>query len=132
MYLNCKTFFSYRYGTFSTEELVTEGVETGATALALTNINNTSDWWDFYTFCSEKGIRPLLGAEIREGDDILYILIARNNEGLLAINRYLSFHLQQKKPFAEEQEWPGDVFVIYPWTETKRDLKDNEFYGIRP
>src|SRR3954465_3479767 len=105
MYLNCKTFFSYRYGTFSTEELVQEGVEKGAAALALTNINNTSDWWDFYSFCTDKGIRPLLGVEIKQGDESLYILIARNNSGLMTINRYLSFHLQTKQPFTEGYEW---------------------------
>ena len=65
MYLNCKTFFSYRYGTFSTEALVKEGAEAGATAMALTNINNTCDLWDFYTLCREAGIRPLLGCEVR-------------------------------------------------------------------
>ena len=27
MYLNCKTYFSLRYGTFGTEELVNEGAE---------------------------------------------------------------------------------------------------------
>jgi DNA polymerase-3 subunit alpha len=51
MYLNCKTYFSYRYGTLGTEELVTLATENGANALALTNINNTSDVWDFVDFC---------------------------------------------------------------------------------
>jgi len=47
MYLNCKTYFSYRYGTLGTEELMKLAAENGANALAITNINNTSDVWDF-------------------------------------------------------------------------------------
>jgi DNA polymerase-3 subunit alpha len=97
MYLNCKTYFSYRYGTFSTEALVNEAAEKGASAMALTNINNTSDWWDFFTLCHEKGIRPVLGAEIRNDDELMFILLAKNKAGLLEINRYLSHHLQHKE-----------------------------------
>ncbi len=37
MYLNCKTYFSFKYGTFSTEDLVKTAVDKGVTALALTN-----------------------------------------------------------------------------------------------
>ena len=113
MYLNCKTNFSYRYGTFTTEELVKEAAEKGASALALTNINNTSDWWDFYAFCTEQGIRPLLGVEIRNEDEVLFVLIAKGNKGLLEINRYLSEYLQSKQPFLTNEAWT-DVYVIWP------------------
>ena len=51
MYLNCKTYFSFKYGTFSTKALVEAGVEAGASAMALTNINNTWDVWDFVQYC---------------------------------------------------------------------------------
>ena len=59
-----KTYFSFKYGTLSTEELVTAGVEAGATSLALTNINSTCDAWDFVLFCQQKNIKPILGVEI--------------------------------------------------------------------
>ena len=45
MYPNCKTYFSYRYGTLGTKDLLILAAENGANALALTNINNTSDVW---------------------------------------------------------------------------------------
>ncbi len=41
MYLNCKTYFSFHYGTYSTAELKGAGAETGATTLALTNIKES-------------------------------------------------------------------------------------------
>ena len=64
MYLNCKTNFSFRYGTFKTEELVAEAESLGVTTMAITNINNTCDVWDFVDHCNEAGIKPVAGAEI--------------------------------------------------------------------
>lgn len=104
MYLNCKTYFSFRYGSFSTEELVKEGAESGATSLALTNINNTCDAWDFVQFCRDNNIKPILGAEIRNGHQLLYILLAANNRGLCWINEFLSKHLLADQPFPEKAE----------------------------
>ena len=120
MYLNCKTYFSFRYGTFGTEELVKAAAERGIGALALTNINGTCDIWDFVKFCREEGIKPIVGAEIRNQDKLLYILLAANNSGLYWIHEFLSDHLQSKKDFPEMSiEKPffanqTDGFVIYP------------------
>ena len=43
MYLNCKTWFSLRYGTIKAERLVELAEENGVSTLALTNINTTAD-----------------------------------------------------------------------------------------
>src|SRR5258708_10546365 len=98
MYL-CKSYFSFNYGTYATEELVKAGGEAGATTLTLTNINSTCDAWDFVQFCGQHGIKPILGAEIRNGNTLLYILIAANNGGFRRINEFLSEYLREKKPF---------------------------------
>ena len=101
MYLNCKTYFSFRYGTFSTKELVQAASERGVTALALTNINTTCDVWDFVKYCREEGIKPIAGSEIRdiESGQLLYILIAANNKGMAWINEFISDHLLNKREF---------------------------------
>lgn len=139
MYLNCKTYFSLRYGTFNTEELVKAAVEMGIGTLALTNINNTSDAWDFYQYCGTYGIKPILGAEIRNGDNTCYILLAANINGFEWINEFLSHHLQQEIPFPEIAGKPGffrhpkDGFVLYPLhKKSPEDLLQNEFIGIQP
>ena len=133
MYLNCKTFFSYRYGTFSTEELVKEGQEVGATALALTNINNTCDLWDFYEHCSGAGIKPLLGCEIRNGDELMYVLLAKNIKGLLHINQFLTRHLQNKVPFPDRPDLPTNLWIIYSFLTYKGDaLAEHELVGVQP
>lgn len=138
MYL-CKSFFSLKYGTFSTEQLVKEGVEAGATSLALANINSTCDAWDFVQYCQEQKIKPVIGVEIRNGQQLLYILLAAGNTGFRWINEFLSEHLVSKKDFPEKAEEkpffnaPGDGFVIYPLGgKSPEQLLENERIGVLP
>ena len=139
MYLNCKTYFSFRYGTFSSKQLVKAAVENGVTALALTNINSTCDIWDFVKYCREEGIKPITGAEVRNEGQLLYILIAANNKGLLWINEFLSQHFQEDRPFpvvALEAPFFTDTcdgFVIYPLGgKEPQHLFVNEKIGVLP
>lgn len=133
MYLNCKTYFSFRYGCFSTEELVKTAAQAGVDRLALTNINNTCDTWDFVAYCLAENIQPIAGAEIRNGSEFLYILLAKDITGFYEINRLISHHMQTETPFPER---PGDVshtWVIYPAGKyAPPALKENELIGIRP
>jgi DNA-directed DNA polymerase III PolC len=139
MYINCKTYLSFNYGTFSTRELVKTAVDHGVAALALTNINNTCDAWEFVKICGEKKVKPILGVEVRNGDKVLYILLAANNRGYAWINRFVSEHLTAKKDFPNvgpgitffENGWDG--FVIYPLHAKKfSDLRINERVGLLP
>jgi DNA polymerase III alpha subunit len=114
VYINCKTYFSFRYGTIPTRELVKTAAEQGVTAIALTNINSTCDIWDFVQYCKDAGIKPIAGIEVRNGDKLLYILLAANNKGLQCIHEFMSVHLQDKTDFPEQFPSAGDVFVIYP------------------
>ena len=139
MYLNCKTYFSFRWGTYSTLGLVKQAVDAGATALALTNINSTCDAWDFVLFCRQVNIKPILGAEIRNGDKLLYILIAANNRGFTWINHFISKHLHADQRFPEQSGADSfflneqDGYVIYPFnTKQPSDLFPNEYIGIQP
>ena len=136
MYLNCKTYFSFTYGTFSTEELVNAAADKGATALALTNINSTYDIWDFVKHCRKFGIKPIPGVEVRNGDTLLYILLAATNKGFAWINAFLSTHLLEKRDFPVsttffDAAWDG--FVIYPLeTKSPVSLLPNERIGLKP
>src|SRR6478672_11995185 len=98
MYVNCKTYFSFRYGTYSTEELVKQAADLGISRLALTNINNTCDAWDFVDHCRQAGIKPILGAEIRGENGLCYILLAKNNQGFRQINKFISNHHEKSFP----------------------------------
>jgi error-prone DNA polymerase len=139
MYINCKTFFSFRYGTFTTEELVLEAAAIGVSAMALTNINSTCDIWDFVKFCLQHQIKPVAGAEIRNEDTLEYILLAANNNGFRWINRFISQHLMLRHPFPSTAaaqhffENETDGFVVYPiGKKAPEELLLNEYIGILP
>jgi DNA polymerase-3 subunit alpha len=116
---------------------VETAVDKGVTCLALTNINSTCDAWEFVRVCREEKIKPILGVEIRNGDRLLYILLAANNKGFAWINEFLSSYMMAKKDFPEpsdelqlfENAWDG--FVIYPPSvKTYSSLRINERIGI--
>jgi len=131
MYLNCKTYFSFRYGTFGTEELVKQAGIRGITQLALTNINNTCDTWDFVDFCIQEGIKPITGSEIRNGSEFLYILLAKNNNGFEQLNRFISEHLQEEKPFPKRPDL-NDIYCIYPFGSfSVNELQSHELIGVK-
>ncbi|MGN6602005.1 MAG: DNA polymerase III subunit alpha [Ginsengibacter sp.] len=139
MYLNCKSYYSFRYGTFSTEELVRTAAEKGVSSLALTNINSTYDLWEFVRLCRLNDIKPVGGVEVRNEDTLLYLLLAANIGGLGWIHQFLSDHLIAKKSFpaiTDDPSFfdaPGDGFVIYPFdTKPFHQLKENERIGIKP
>jgi DNA polymerase III alpha subunit len=133
MYINCKTFFSYRYGTYKTDELVNIAKELGVRAMALTNINGTPDAWDFVDFCREAGIKPIMGAEIHQDNVFQYILLAKNDDGLMAINRFISHHKENELPFSERPEVLDNVYVIYALGKYTPDtLQEHELIGVRP
>ena len=132
MYINCKTYFSYRYGTYSTEALVNEASQHGIRSLALTNINGTPDAWDFIDFCRNKDIKPIIGAEIRNGSKLCYIMLAKNEAGLLQINKLISLHNSDKTEFPERPEPDANVYVIYELGRVSPDdLRLNELIGVK-
>jgi len=134
MHINCKTYYSFRYGTFSTAELVNQAVDKGATSLALTNINNTYDCWEFVKLCREQSVQPIVGTEIRNGDQFLYLLIAKNNEGLKVINDFLSEHLIHEKEFPSSfpESFSANIFVIYPLgCRNPEELLPHERLGVK-
>lgn len=132
MYLNCKTYFSFRYGVMSAAKLVELADEYGVQALALTNINCTADHWTFYHECLKVGISPVLGVEIRNGDELMYIILAQNLEGVYYINDYLSTFLQQQKPFPAKCLLQQSVWVIYPFKHRALATEFHEWVGVQP
>jgi len=86
----------------------------GARTIALTNINSTSDTWDFVDFCRQHSIKPVVGAEIRNDALFMYILLAKNARGLRLINQFISSHLQSKTCFPARPAFQEDVLIIYP------------------
>lgn len=134
MYLNCHSYFSLRYGTFSEADLIELAKENGVTQLALTDINSTSACLNFLKLSQEENIHGVVGVDVRNGVDQLYILLAKSNAGYLEINEFISHHLHKKIPFSNEAPILKDVFCIYSFEKAMElksyDFKQNEFIGI--
>lgn len=132
MYLNVKSYYSLCYGTISIENLVEQACGMHIQTMALTDINNTMGMVDFVFECKKYGIKPIAGCEFRNEEELLYIAIARNNDGFREINETLTQHNISKMPYSEIAPQWNNVIVIYPFGKRKiGQLNDNEFIGIR-
>ncbi|MDA0713661.1 MAG: PHP domain-containing protein [Bacteroidetes bacterium] len=96
MYLNGHSYYSYKYGVLSIEELLDLAVEQGYHQLALSDVNSSSGWVDFVRQADKRGIHPALGIDFRNGAQQLYVGIALNEEGRHELNHFLSQHLCSK------------------------------------
>ncbi|WP_212006569.1 DNA polymerase III subunit alpha [Chitinophaga sp. HK235] len=133
MYLNCKTFFSLRYGTMPASMLVEKAAQLGITTLALTNINITSDAWEFVEQCRQHLIKPVLGVECHQQTTFRYILLARNQEGWYQINLFLSEYLHSGHPFPDRAPALPGTYAIYTWGSLAPEiLLPHELLGIKP
>jgi DNA polymerase-3 subunit alpha len=133
MLLNCHSYYSFKYGALSVEELLKEASKGGHTSIALTDINNTAVCLEFVRLASEYNILPIIGADIRNGVQQLFVAIAQNANGFREINEFITPHLhhnQQFKPDAPDHF--QHVFIIYPFQSSLRKLEDYEYIGIRP
>ena len=113
-------------------DLVGRAAAFGYAALPLTDINTTMGAADFVVECRRKGVRPVMGVEFRNGNELLYVALAKNNEGFAELNRFLTQHNFNKQPYPElAPDWEY-VYVIYPFGKRKpAQLKANEFLGVR-
>jgi DNA polymerase-3 subunit alpha len=116
----------------SSEALVKDAVEMGISTLALTNINSTTDHWDFLELCRQEGIQAILGAEIRNDEQFLYVLLARNMEGVREINAFITFYKQSGEPFPARPECSEAVWIIYRLGKMDAArLRSHELIGVK-
>lgn len=134
MYINCHTYFSYKYGTIRPEDLLAMAADNGVDVLALTDINSTSACLDLVRRSQSLGIKLVLGIDFRNGADQLFIGLAKNPEGYRELNVYLSKYLTTEHPEIPKRAPDFEhAFVVYPFEKyTGFPLRENEFIGIRP
>ncbi|WP_224487724.1 DNA polymerase III subunit alpha [Robertkochia flava] len=134
MYLNCHTYYSLRFGTFSETDLLALAREMEAGCIALTDINNTSACLNFVRKAPEYGVRPLLGVDFRNGVTQEFVALAANNEGYRELNDFLSEHLYDGKPFEKRAPEFHNAFVVYPFEKVLEEemtgFSDREFIGV--
>jgi DNA polymerase-3 subunit alpha len=73
-----------------------------------------------------------VGIEFRRDHELLFIAIAKNNDGFERLNRFLSYHNKEAAPFSERAPEMENVFIIYPFGKIEPEkLKQNEYIGVR-
>ncbi|MCZ2394269.1 MAG: DNA polymerase III subunit alpha [Chitinophagales bacterium] len=133
MILNLHSYHSLRYGTLSIAQLVDNLVAYGYDTGVLTDINNSSAALEFVRACKEVGINGLVGVEFRNGDQLLYIGIAKNIKGFKELNDYLTQSNRYNKSFDFPAPEFENVFTIYPYHSSIdiSQLRDSERIGVR-
>ncbi len=134
MYLNCHSYYSLRFGTFSEVALLELAKKNEIDCIALTDINNTSACLNFIRKAKDYTIKPIIGIDFRNDYQQLYVGLAKNNEGYKELNDFLSYHLHQKIDFPEAAPEFKNAYIIYPYrrfkSSQKISLKNNEYIGI--
>jgi len=132
MYLNCHTYYSLHYGTFSIAELLDLSFLNGVRTIALTDINTTMGIPEFVKEAEAKGIKPIAGCEFRSEDELLFVSLAKNREGLKELNDWQTEHNLQGKAYPADAPEFKHVLVIYPFGKKPvNELRENEFTGIK-
>jgi len=132
MYLNCHTYYSLHYGTLSIADLLDLAILNGVRTIALTDINTTMGIPEFVKDAGAKGIKPIAGCEFRNEDELLFIGLAKNREGLKELNDWQTEHNLQEKSYPADAPEFKHVFVIYPFgKKSVNELRENEFTGIK-
>lgn len=134
MIINCKTWHSLRYGTFTPEALARTAAQLGYPAAGLTDINTVTGVYDFIRACETNNIKPVIGMEFRRkrGNELLYVGYARNEEGFHELNQFLSFHNLRGLELPDDPPPFDHTYLVFPLQRpVKRALRSNERLGIR-
>ena len=136
MYLNCHTYFSFKYGTLSPQALYEEARRHGVRKLVVADINSTAGHIEMLRICREKQqeypLEIVLGLEFWQDDRLLYVGIAANNQGYQELNRYLSYHNLKDLPLLSRAPEFENAFIVYPWGQAPPTLRSYEYVGVRP
>lgn len=89
VHLHVHSNFSFCRGANKTEELIDAALARGMPALALTDTNGVYGLVWFLQYAAERGLRPIVGAELRTEKEHA-VLLARNREGYATLCRLIS------------------------------------------
>ena len=132
-YLIFHSYFSFRYGLLSLDNIVSYAVKNKVQNCILCDINYSGAIPDFIKKCKEHSLQAIAGIDFRNDKDIpLYYGIAKNKDGFEHLNRFLSHHLMTKKSFPNiAPNLPNTIF-IYPYNPKKTTgLPKNQFIGYQ-
>jgi DNA polymerase-3 subunit alpha len=120
-----------KYGILSPEEIVDLAIELGYSSVLLTDINTTGSALAFMRAAKSKGIKPIVGVEIRNGIQIIGTIIAKNKDGFHELNSFLSKYLASNQNFPDRFPVFKNCIVSYPISKINHTLIENEYTDIQ-
>ncbi len=121
--LHTHSWYSLREGVASLTTLLDRATAAGYSALALTDTNNLCGAVPFVEDAVRRGLRPFLGATLRQGD-VRAVALIESPTGYQSLCRILSrLHLRAAPPGAEPPETQTDGSLL-------RDLLTEQAAGL--
>ena len=115
------------------QQLLEIAQQKGVSKFVLTDINNTSGCFDFIQRAKKLNICPVLGIDFRNGAAQQFIGIAKNNLGFKELNETLTRYQHNKEKIPDTAPEFSHSFIVYPFQIKRyRDLRENEYIGVRP
>lgn len=101
IHLHTHSYYSFLRGTISPADLVDKAVELGFPSVALTDTNGVYGAIKFYKKAQEKGIKPIIGAEVDHPEDRRQriVVLAKNSLGYENLCRLLTYRHMEKDSF---------------------------------
>ena len=137
---HCHSYFSLRYGLMSPEDIIRWAQSQSdllkqPVSILLADINNVSGVSNFLREAQKHPqVHARIGAEVRNGDETLYILMANTQTGFARMNEFITHHIHQNTPFPFAPKAMEDVSVIYPFYKVAglqaNDLSTGAFIAI--
>ncbi|QEC53065.1 DNA polymerase III alpha subunit [Anseongella ginsenosidimutans] len=133
MLLNVHSYYSLRYGTLSPAELIEGMLTHGYDTAVLSDINNSTGVLEMIRLGREAGVTILAGMEYRNEGRLLYIGIAKNEQGFRELNELMTARNREGGTLPERAPAFNDALVVYPFgSYSARSLRENEYIGVRP
>jgi len=119
VHLHVHSEYSLVDGIIRINELVDHTVELGYNSVALTDLTNLFGLIEFYRSARKKGVKPIVGSEIKIAKDLdsisaPLVLLAMNKEGYINLTKLVS------KAYVEGQA-KGEPIVLFSWLEQFSD-----------
>lgn len=128
--LRLYTEYSLLCGECRISEISQSAKDSGYTAVAKTDKGTLAGNVEFFENAKKKGITAILGCEINTflcGETITLLILAKNKNGLFALNVYSSFSLTEENGFVPHEILPKYSKDIYAfWVDTKDIIEKSE------
>ncbi len=125
--MQCHSYYSLLQGVSSPEDLVERAVELELPWLALTDCDGLYGASFFYKACRERGVHPVLGAEVREG----VVLVCENMKGYSTLSQLIT---EVKKGGVTDEllaAHRGGLFCLVDGdVERYREIYGDRLYGM--